>query len=197
MEEIRIMEKPDYVSWDEIHDVLWAAHKENRDAGMHMKYPNLPSDQLEGLLGDRGHCFVALDGRKVVGTCSYRVFKRKRWYTGRQDVVSLILDALLPEYRGKGIYPKLYHYREEQLKELGFNLIDMDTAEKNEKIQQLFLKDGFRYVDYMVYQSPHYSIVMAKWLNGCPFSKWECWWRFHWRKFRTRLIWKPGQIRRF
>ena len=47
MEEIRIMEKPDYVSWDEIHDVLWAAHKENRDAGMHMKYPGLPGDQLE------------------------------------------------------------------------------------------------------------------------------------------------------
>lgn len=197
MEEIRIMEKPDYVSWDEIHDVLWAGHEENRKAGLHMKYPSLPSDQLEALLRDNGCCFVALDGRKVVGTCSYRLFWRRRWYTGRQRVVSLILDAMLPEYQGRGIYSKLYHYREEHLRNLGLNLIDMDTAEGNDTIQKVFLKDGFRYVDYMVYESPHYSVVMAKWLNGCPYSRWKCWWKFHWRKWIIRFIYKPGKIKRF
>ena len=192
------MEKPDYVSWDEIHDVLWAAHKENRDAGMHMKYPGLPGDQLEGLLGDKGRCFVALEGRKVVATGSYRVITCKRWYNKtKQKVVSLLLDGILPEYGGKGIYSKLYHFREEHLKGLGFNLIDMDTAEKNVGIQKVFLKNGFHLVDFEVYKSPHYSVVMAKWLKGCPYSKWECWWRFHWRKLRTKAIWKPGQVRRF
>ena len=73
----------------------------------------------------------------------------------------------------------------------------MDTAEKNVNIQKVFIKNGFRLVDFEVYKSPHYSVVMAKWLNGCPYSKWECWWRFHWRKLRTKAIWKPGQVRRF
>ena len=198
MEEIRIKEKPDWVSWDEIHDVLWAAHKRNREAGMDMKYPSLPGDQLKELLKDGGQCFVALEGRKVVATGSYRIFKRRRWYNPkREKMISLLLDGILPEYEGKGIYSKLYHYREEHLKSLGFNLIDMDTAENNANIQKVFLKQGFRFVDFESYQTPHYSIMMAKWLNGCPYSKWECWWRFHWRKLRTKAIWKPGQVRRF
>lgn len=33
MEEIIIQEKPDWVEWDDIHDILYNAHKENRDKG--------------------------------------------------------------------------------------------------------------------------------------------------------------------
>ena len=34
------MEKPDWVSWETIHDVLWEAHAENRKNGVFMRYPS-------------------------------------------------------------------------------------------------------------------------------------------------------------
>jgi len=46
--DLHIIEKPEWVSWDEIHDVLWKAHAENREKGMNMNLPALPAEQIRG-----------------------------------------------------------------------------------------------------------------------------------------------------
>ena len=37
MDDIKVMPKPDWVSWDDIHELLMAAHKRNIEKGMTMK----------------------------------------------------------------------------------------------------------------------------------------------------------------
>ena len=44
---IQIIEKPDWVSWDEIHEVLWKAHENNRENGVFMSYPSLTGDEIK------------------------------------------------------------------------------------------------------------------------------------------------------
>ena len=43
---IQIIEKPEWVSWDEIRKVLWESHAENREKGIKNALPSLPSDEI-------------------------------------------------------------------------------------------------------------------------------------------------------
>lgn len=45
---IEIVEKPEWVSWDDIHDVVWKAHENNRKKGVIMSYPSLPGEKNKG-----------------------------------------------------------------------------------------------------------------------------------------------------
>ena len=51
---IQIIEKPDWVSWDEIREVLWESHAENREQGIVNTYPLLPGDELRRFVGEKG-----------------------------------------------------------------------------------------------------------------------------------------------
>ena len=198
MEEIIIKEKPDWVSWDEIHEVLWKAHEGNRKAGMYMKYPSLSGDEISKLIGNLGHCFVALDGEKVVGTCSYKILKRNLWYAKGQNVAHCVLAGLLPEYRGRGIYQRLLDYRESFVMKDGIKIMDMDTAERNIGVQKAFIRNNFQYVYFNSFPyGKHYSIYMAKWLEERPYSLFYCKYRYYLAKFKTKVRFKPGRIKRF
>ena len=67
---IKIVEKPDWVSWDEIHEVLWKAHEKNRENGVFMSYPSLTGEELKNMLGNHSKLFIACEDKKVVGTLS-------------------------------------------------------------------------------------------------------------------------------
>ena len=58
-ENILMQEKPEWVSWDEIHDVLWKAHAVNREHGMNMAFPALPGDKIREKIEGHGKMFVA------------------------------------------------------------------------------------------------------------------------------------------
>lgn len=194
---IQVLEKPVELSWDAIHEVLWAAHKENRERGMKMRYPELTGAEIEQLLGNSGRCFVAIHDGRVVGTCSYVVRKRKTWYAKGKRVAHYILGGVLPECQGKGVYSQLMAYREKAVIESGLQIIDMDTAEQNKKETDILQHNGFRFVGYSSYPyGKHYSVVMAKWLNGCPYSSRYCSARFYLSKIKTKLRYKPGHIKR-
>ena len=197
MGEIVVKEKPCDISWDEIHDVLWAAHAENRKAGLNMKAPCLPGSQMEALVGENGHCFVALDGEKVIGTCSFKIETRNNWYVHQQPIAYCMLAGILPEYRGKGVYSQLLSLREQHIRQLHIKLMEMNTAEHNTAVQEALLKKGWRRVDFISLKSPHYSVVMAKWLDGCPYSTWKCWWKYTICKWKVKIKYKPGYIKRF
>lgn len=47
MERIRVIEKPDWVSWDEIHEVLKSAQTVNRRRGFNMINANLSGEKLK------------------------------------------------------------------------------------------------------------------------------------------------------
>ena len=191
-------EKPNSVSWDAIHDVLWKAHEQNRAQGMRMLYPSLPGDELEKLIGAEGRCFVAMDGAKVIGTCSFKPVKRNNWYSKGRTTAYYILDGVLPEYAGKGIHSKLFRLRQSYVENHGFDFFIMDTSEHNLPIQKAFLKNGFSYVSFKAYSTGgNYAVIMAKWLGKSPFPQWYCKGRFLLRKAYIKMRFKPGYVKRF
>ena len=103
MSEIKYMEKPEWVSWDAVVDCLHEAHEINEKKGFVMPEFNMAADEFRQRIGN-GHCFVALDGDKVVGTSSviYKRYKRKWWARG--IVAYNGFDAILPEYQGTDVY---------------------------------------------------------------------------------------------
>lgn len=76
MSKISIIEKPLEISWETIHEVLLAAHQENRSKGIIMAYSVQEGDKIKEIIEDSGGImFVALDENKVVGTLGVEVKK--------------------------------------------------------------------------------------------------------------------------
>ena len=196
MEEIKVMPKPDWVSWDDIHELLMAAHKRNIEQGMTMKIPQLSGSELEKKVGENGRCFVALAGEKLVGTTSVRFYKGKSWFDKNKLVAHSMLSAILPKYQGIGITEELNELRDAYIQEIGAKMIHADTAENNVIVLKNAQRNGFVNVAYHAYKSDHYSIIFVKWLEKCPFNK-----KYINRKFRlsrmiTRMQYKLGGIER-
>lgn len=198
MNDIQIMEKPDWVSWDDIHEALWKAHEKNREKGIYMRYPSLSGDELRNLIGEQGKCFVAIYDGKIIGTNAYILKQNRRWYAKGQTVAHLCLASVLPEYQGSTVYFNLVRHRQKYIDGLGIKIVDMDTEDNNKMVQKLLLKQGFKYVGYMLCKTPnpHYSVIMARWLNGCPFSDRYCAFRFWVSKLKVRLKYLLGKVKR-
>ena len=52
MEEIRIIPKPDNISYDDIHELLLEAHKKNYKNGIVLQYTQMTGDQIKEKLGE-------------------------------------------------------------------------------------------------------------------------------------------------
>ena len=167
---IVIMEKPDYISFKDISDVLQKAHEQHRKNGIIMRVPHLSPDELEKWLGDEGKCFVALDGDKLVGTGSFIVRKLDRWYY-KGKAIELTLLGILPEYQGRHIYTMIKNTREEAIKKSGYRVVYWDTAVGNTRRLQIAETEGYNVVDYF-WTGNHYAFGMMKWLDECPFPPW-------------------------
>lgn len=192
---VQIIEKPDWVSWDDIHDVMWKAHEGNRKQGVFMRYPSLPGDEIRKRIEGIGKMFVALDGEKVVGTAAIKTMKAYLW-CGKGDYSYLCFASVLPEYSGQGIYKQLYIYRERESLKNGISRVMFDTHESNQRMLNINSKNGFKRVDISVWKD-HYNVVMVKWLDGCPYSNWHCKLQYLIHKWYRKLRYKPGRVKRF
>ena len=110
---VQVIEKPDWVSWDEIHEVIWKAHESNRQNGINMRFPTLLGEEIRKRVEGNGKMFVALDGKKVVGTAAIRRKNLDLW-CGKGEYAYLCFASVLPEYSRQGIYKQLYIYRERE-----------------------------------------------------------------------------------
>ena len=183
--EINIIEKPDWVSWDEIHEVLWKAHADNRNNGVVMRYPSLSGEEICQKIEGHGKMFVALDGEKVVGTAALTIKQFSLW-CGKGSYAYLCFASVLPEYNGKGIYKALSLRREELALSMGLVRIIGDTHENNKHRLDIAKKTGYKFVDYKYYKD-HYNVVMVKWLNGCPYTEFRCKIEFLKRKLQVKI----------
>ena len=181
---IIIQEKPDWVSWDDIKQCLHEAHALNREKGINMARYQRPSEEIKKFVGDKGTVLVALDGNKVVGTATVMERCKKAWYVhGRYAYLGLA--GVVPAYNGIGIYRDLTLKREEIAKRMGTRCLVFDTHYHNTYIQKMARKNGYRYVAY-THPNNHYNVVMAKWLDGCPYSSCYCMLRFYWSVLKVK-----------
>lgn len=194
---IKIVEKPDYVSWDEIHNVLWKAHEQNRQKGVNMAFPALPGEEIRKKITEgHGKMLVAMDGQKIVGTAAI-IVKASHLWCGKGDYAYLCFASVLPEYNGKGIFKALDIKREELALSMHLTRITGETHENNRHRLDIAQKAGYKIVDYKVTSTDHYNVIIVKWLNGCPYSDWYIKWQFQIRKWYTILRYKPGHVKRF
>ena len=186
---IKVMEKPDWISWDKIHEAIWKAHENNREKGVYMKYPTWSGLVIEEKLKD-GKMLVATDGTKLVGTAGVKLKKRASWY-GNGTFAYCFLDSVLPDYNGFGIYKQLSLKREELVKELGITRLFIDTHENNNRELAILKKNGYQSVDYRFYND-HYNVVLVKWLDGCPFRNYRLGYEYAKRKVmcKMKIFWK-------
>ena len=198
MDSIQYIEKPNWVSWNSVLECIRKSHKVNDKRGFHMLNQEMTVDELQKKLQD-GLCFVALEGDKVVGTGSTIIKKGNRWWSRGRRVAYNCLDAILPEYQGTDVYFGLREIRSQYLKKAGVDIIQFNTAEHNKVVQKIALRRGAKYVMYSATGkgANYYSVIMANWLDGCPFSDRFCNFMFKLSKFIVRVIWKPGYKLRF
>ena len=109
--DIQIIEKPDWVSWDDIHEVLWKAHEQNRERGINMAFPSLQGERIREKIEGCGKMFIALVDDVVVGTGAVTK-KRHNLWCGKGEYGYLCFASVLPEYIGMGIYKSLREYIE-------------------------------------------------------------------------------------
>lgn len=183
--EIKIIQKPDWISWDDIHSLLWAAHSVNREKGILMKFPSLPGEEIRKRVEGNGKMFCAIKEGKLVGTGAVIKKKSKLWFDkSTSDYLYFCFAGVLPEYKGQGIYKMLNSSR---LKESnGFDRVMFDTHEDNKRLIDINKKNGFVPVEYRFYNN-HFNVVMVKWLNGCPYSILRCKYEFFKIKFFVKL----------
>ncbi len=193
------MEKPEWVSWDEIHSVLWNAHAQNREKGIIMAYPSLSGDEIKRRVENNGKMFIALDGQNVIGTLALIIKKGKKWYN-KGVYGYLCFGAVLPTYSGKGIYRSLYKVAETAALNQGISVITRDTNENNARMLKISKQEGYHFVECKAYKD-HFNIVRAKWLKGCPFPTWYIKTHFVlsivFVKTRFRMDPQKGRVKRF
>lgn len=180
---IQIMEKPDWVSWEQIKDCLVAAHAKNRANGINLGHPQLSVKSIQRFLESDGITIVALNGDKVIGTAAIKIQMCSTWYAkGRCGY--LCFASVLPEYEGKGIYKRLDLKREEVARERNLEVIYGDTHSKHKHRLDIAKKNQYKLVSFF-HARDHYNVMIAKWLNGCPYSDRYCNWRFKASKVAT------------
>ncbi len=188
--EILIVEKPDWVSWEDIKQCLFEAHAVNREKGIIMTHYQWPSERIIETIGDNGRMFVALASDKLVGVAAVCDKTGDTWYA-KGKYAYLGFAGVLPEYNGQGIYNKLIKAREDFARKQNFNTIIFDTHQRNKVVQNKALKNGYRYVRFFRASSKdHYCVIMAKWPDGCPYSKLYCFYKYILSGIKTLLITK-------
>ncbi len=167
MSEVIVMERPDFISWEDIRQTLADAHKNNIKHGLVVRSTTLSGDQLRKQVAD-GKCFVALDGNKLVGVAAVRIKTYNKWFC-QGKVAHFLLDSVLPDYQGAGIYSQLQKKRYEYIEEEGISIITTNTAANNERMVKMLPKHGFhRAIMFHASDTDHFSITWVKWLKDEP-----------------------------
>lgn len=165
---IAVVEKPDTVSWDDIQRCLYGAHSENRRNGIVMTHYLRSGCEIADYVGKDGKCWVAMNRNNIVGVACLKVKYGTAFYNQGPSGYCCF-DAVLSEYRGLGIFRELDQVREKYARDHSFKTIYWDTHIKNKSRINMGLKNGYRKVSLKRY-GDHYSVMMAKWLDPCPYS---------------------------
>lgn len=169
---IQVLEKPDWITWDIIHEVVYKAHEQNICNGIVMRNPMLSGESIEEKLGKEGVMLVAMDGSDVVGTAALIPRTGTSWYNKGQYAY-LCFGAVLPQYRGTGVYRRLCIERERLALRMGLDRLYIDTHQKNNHTIDINVKCGFKKVAVKLCGN-HLNVVLFKWISGCPYSSMFC-----------------------
>ena len=195
MEEYKIQQKPEWISYDEIVDVLKDAHTDTADKGMHFTaLTQTPEETEKRVLEHNGVFFVALSqDNELLGVGAILFHKKGHsWYNRNKPYAAITMVGVRKKVKGKGISNGIYR----EMEKLGFsrvNILTMNTAENNKIVLESNFRHGWKYVDVKSWSNTDfYSIAMAKWKDGCPYHKLFLQIMYKERQIMTHLIFKEN-----
>lgn len=197
MSEIKVIQRPDNISWEELAECQRQAHESNKVGGVLMMCADFSAEELRNAVKD-GVTFVALDENDVLaGMLSVQYKEVHRWWhKGKGAYICYV--SVSPRYKGQGVYRKLSQKAEERIVADGVNVEYLNTHIGNKSAQRAYEKDGYRKVRFSPGSgSDYYSVEMAKWINGRAKNKKICYLMYCLTELVVRLLYKPGKIRRF
>lgn len=196
MSKINVMIKPDNISWEELAYCQQKAHEVNHSNSVIMNCSTFTGKQLQEAVKNGITLVATNDTGDLMGTLSICWNEVNRlWYRGLAAYICFV--AVLPEYKGKGVYRELANYATNEIKKRGINVEYLNTHEKNYTARRIYENNGYRCVRFSPGSgTDYYSIEMAKFLNGRK-KKVSMQIMFLLSEFYVRLFYKQGKIRRF
>lgn len=192
MADIIVIEKPDSISWDEIHNVIYRSHENNRSKGLFQATAEISGEEIREKIGN-GKCFVAMDGEKVVGTCSVETRQPKKWFV-KGKAAYYMFAGVIPEYQGKGIYSLLDGKRDKYVEDNGIDVIYMNTPEGNLRVQEQKIAKGYYLAGFFAPKNTdYYSVTLVKWKSAPPL--WYIKFRFRFSKMKTLIRYRRKRIK--
>ena len=167
MDRIEIVELLDDSSWEIVQSIIIKAHSDNISQGLVISSVLLSTEQLKRQLG-QGKCFMAKKGDSVVGVAAVSIRNSNEWFS-KDKIAHFMYDAILPDYRGQGIYRMLQEKRFEFVRQNSLSVVSTSTAANNKRMVKLLPKQGFkRAVFFRAPNLDHFSVKWVKWLDGRP-----------------------------
>lgn len=169
-----IIPKPDYISWEDITQLLHLGYSERVNEGLNYSATNQSVQKTIERVGD-GVCLVALLNGKLIGTETYNLIRKKnlKWKKWYQDEEYYYLHSLTvhPDYKRKGIGLKIRNYiRDEAIKNKVGSLIS-DTSEHVKWLISWYERLGHKRVGSVSHPGTnYYSVVMRTPISGKKFS---------------------------
>lgn len=96
-----------------------------------------PDDVAQNFSHERDAFYVAIADNQIAGFCGIKTLDQDR------DTATNVNGLVVPEFRGRKIYPDLFRVREEQARLVGIKTILARVSEKNEKMLQYLLRSGY------------------------------------------------------
>ena len=205
MNSIEIVEKGETISWEEITEVIHDAYLEREKQNLHFAaYKSTPEDNAQKILD--GKCFVALDGKKVVGLVFLRCPSwpyltkndgKGKWYCDEKYGMVINL-AVKEEYKGNGIGRKLLERLIEECKKQKLDSKMIDTSSKLKVLNKFYSGFGFKKVDYISWHTTnYYTIVRRLNLNGKIYNNIYRYMRYYFSKIKTLITININGQKRF
>jgi ribosomal protein S18 acetylase RimI-like enzyme len=167
--DIKIIDKPDYISWDEITELLHNSYQEREESGLHFAASKSTSE-INAKKLEYGRCFVALDGDKIVGMIylltppwpfSINKNGKKKWYCDNNGGVLNNL-AVRSDYKGKGIGKKLLNHSIKAAKDMQLISLILDTSCELKGLNKFYDNMGFKKVDFISWETTNYYSIVRK-----------------------------------
>lgn len=185
---IKIMPKPDNISWFEITELLHEAYAEHAAKGMGYSACFQTEVRTRERVGD-GLCLVALLDGKLVGTATLHTFP---------DTLHLCQFAVHPNYRSYGLGRELQKYVFELACKYEKLALVCDTSEKADKVVGWYIKTGWQKVGLVSYATTNfYSVCFRKPVCGRKYSRIESWLRFTLSSTLCRIKFKENGEKRW
>lgn len=182
-DKVVLQPKPDYISWNDITELLHLAFAEHVREGLMYMACTQSEEQTRTRVGE-GVCIVALLNGKLVGT---------RTLTIRGKNLHVAQLAVHPDYRGLGIAVKLDDYSFEYARSKGLNALIGDTSEKATSIVKWHLKRGDQIVGLFSHSTTnYYSVVLRRAVCGRKYTAFEARLRFCLSSCLCRLLLTEG-----